>query len=138
MNPANGLTDRQITLLQASIAEMSADGDKISADFYERLFVLDPGLRYLFSNDMVEQHHSLIFMMGFVIGRLRSWTEICPRLRNLAIRHASYGVRTEDYATFGKAMMDTLSQHQSDAETLVAWACLFEAISATMIEAQPQ
>lgn len=136
MNAANGLTDRQITLLQASIAEMSADGDKISADFYKRLFNVGAGVRYLFPTDMVEQHHSLIFMMAFVVRRLRDWEEICPRLRNLAIRHVSYGVRTEDYAVFGKAMMDTLAEYQKDPEILAAWACLFEAISATMIAAQ--
>jgi hemoglobin-like flavoprotein len=136
MNSSSGLTDRQIDLLQASIADMVTDGDKISADFYRRLFDLDAGLRYLFSNDLEDQQHSLIFMMGFVVRRLHNWEEICPRLRNLAIRHVSYGVRVEDYATFGKAMLETLYRHQRDHETLAAWGCLFEAISTTMIEAQ--
>jgi methyl-accepting chemotaxis protein len=129
------ITERQIELLQISIVEMSAQGDKVTAEFYARLFQVDPGLRYLFPDDLTDQRHSLTFMMDFIVRRLHRWDEIRPRLRNLAIRHVSYGVRPADYGTFGKAMIETLADYEEDAETVAAWKALFESMSATMIEA---
>jgi hemoglobin-like flavoprotein len=129
------ITERQIELLRASIAEMGTCGEQISDQFYAHLFRLDPGLRYLFGEDLSEQHHSLTFMMDFIVRRLHHWEELQPRLKNLAIRHATYGVRTADYATFSRAMIETISARQTDPETVAAWKALFEAISATMIDA---
>ena len=129
------ISERQIALLRAGIADVDADGEQVSADFYARLFELDPGLRYLFPEDLTEQRHSLIFMMDFIVRRLHRWDELRPRLRNLAIRHVTYGVRAADYATFGRAMIETLAAHRYEPDTIVAWQALFEAISATMIEA---
>jgi hemoglobin-like flavoprotein len=128
------LTEGQIELLRSSFAALSEDADAVAADFYARLFTRDPRLLYLFPQDLTEQRRLLVFMIGYIVRRAHLWNEIAPRIRNLGIRHTSYGVTAPDYDSFGASMLDTLAGRGCGSEELEAWVALFAAVSEAMLE----
>lgn len=132
------LTPHQRDLVQSSFAKLSADPDAATIAMLGRLFALDPGLRYLFPEDLSDQKRRLMSMIGLIVRRLDDWDHVEPRLRNLGLRHISYGVKPSDYATFGQAMQETLCERLglgTGSEVLAAWAQVFQTVAETMIEA---
>jgi len=132
------LTPRQIELIQDSFATATKAPEEVIENLFWRLFALDPGLRYLFPEDLTDLHRRFGFMLGFLIHRLDRWDEIAPRLRNLGVRHISYGVQARHYETFGQALMETLNDVllDADSECIAAWNFLYERVSSTMIAAE--
>jgi len=132
------LTPEQRDLVQSTFSALAADPDGATVAMLERLFVLDPGLRYLFPEDLNDQKRRLMSMIGLIVRRLDDWEYVEPRLRNLGLRHVSYGVKPSDYATFGQAMQDVLAERLglvSESAALKAWAIVFESVAETMVEA---
>ena len=61
-----------------------------------------------------------------------------PVVEKLAIRHVSYGVEDEHYATVGAALIKTLSQGLGEAFTedvKAAWLTAYGVLSSTMVAA---
>lgn len=130
------MTESQVALVQATFAEMAQRGDG-AASFYEALFEIEPRLRYLFADDMAEQRRHFLFSIGTIVRRLDSFDSVRAHIRNLGIRHASYGVQPADYARFKAAMLRLLEQNfgSGEDEILAAWTALFDLVSQTMLEA---
>jgi nitric oxide dioxygenase len=127
-----------LALLKESFTHLAVDAEGATLALFERLFQLDPRLRFLFPEDLSDQKHRLMSMIGFVVRRLHRWEQIEPRLRNLGLRHVSYGAKASDYRTFERAMLDVLASRlnlSEDSETLRAWSLLFAAVSEAMLEA---
>lgn len=131
--------DDQFALLETSFAEVSASRDAAAALFYERLFVLDPGLRRLFGDaDMTGQGRKLFAALGLVVGSLRNLDKVVPALEQLAVRHVRYGVRDAHYATVGAALIETLSLYfgpRFSMDLRRAWSDAYEAVAGVMIAA---
>ena len=110
------------------------------AGFYQRLFELDPSLRGLFHGDMREQIRKFIEMLNVVTGQLDQLGRLVPALREMGIRHAGYGVRTEHYATVRAALLGALAHSAGPAWTAElegAWSRAYDLLARTMIEAAP-
>jgi nitric oxide dioxygenase len=107
--------------------------------FYARLFELDSRLEGLFSNtDMPKQRKVLMQTLAVVVKSIDKLDQLVPAVRALGRRHASYGVRTEHYATVGAALLWTLEQGLGDAftsEVREAWATAYGTLASVMIEA---
>lgn len=132
------LSTQQIQLIQQSYAAADSRPEALIARLFERLFELDPGLRYLFPADMEGLVRRFGFMLGFLVHRLDQWDDIVPQLRNLGIRHISYGVRTCHYKVFGEAFMDAVLDclgPPSDSEATSAWSHLYREVSEIMVAA---
>ncbi len=68
--------------------------------------------------------------LGLVIAKT-----LAPVVRQLGARHASYGVRTEHYATVGAALLWTLEQGlgaKFTPEVREAWAAAYDLLSEVM------
>src|SRR4051812_19018596 len=70
-------------------------GDTFAELFYGRLFALDPALRKLFPNDMVEQGRNLTAMLSVAAANVGKPERIAVALRQLGQRHRAYGVKPE-------------------------------------------
>ncbi len=129
----------EIAMLEESFAEVAAVREEAAELFYERLFVHDPSLRAMFANsDMKEQGRKLMAALSLVVGSLRKLDTVVPALETLAIRHVSYGVRDEHYATVGKALIETLSLFFANRFTLEhrrVWTLAYETVASVMIAA---
>lgn len=132
------LTTRQIDLIKESFARASSDPEPIVESLFDNLFRLDPGLRFLFPEDLSALHRRFGFMLGSLIHRLDRWDEISPRLQNLGVRHVAYGVQVRHYKVFGEALMATLLEHhhvEPHSDCASAWTALYELVTTTMIAA---
>ena len=78
--------------------------------FYSKLFSTAPYLSPMFSHSRDEQSRKLIDMLSTVVERLERLDQLDEEIRQLGLRHKSYGVRSSDYHLVGKALLWTLQQ----------------------------
>ena len=103
--------------LQESVALLPT-GDLAPADeFYRRLFDLAPEVRPLFKQDMDLQAKKFSDMLAWVISHLENHEELCRELRQLGARHAGYGVKIDQYAPVGSALIWMFQQTLGDRFT---------------------
>jgi hemoglobin-like flavoprotein len=103
--------------LQASVALLPT-GDLSAVDeFYRRLFELAPEARPMFKLDMDLQAKKFSDMLAWVIAHLEQPHELCQELRALGARHTGYGVKIDQYAPVGSALMWMFQQTLGDRFT---------------------
>ncbi len=78
----------QVSLVQASFAQVRPLADAFARLFYTRLFELDPALRALFHVDMAEQRRKLIQMLDAIVEALDRPPLIVAEVAALGQRHA--------------------------------------------------
>lgn len=98
-----------------SLAPMS---EQVGIIFYRRLFEIDPTLRKLFaSTTLDDQIRKLTTMLDLVIHWLDAPERLVPALKQLGVRHGTYGVHDEHYAKVGSALIGTLEEGLGDKFT---------------------
>ncbi len=129
------MSPSQVHLIRKSFAELQRHQHVSALVFYRRLFELDPTLRPLFKGDIEEQSRKLLDMLAALISLLESPLGLELELREMGLRHASYGVKEAHYATVGQALLDmlsgTLAKHFTPA-VREAWTTLYGTVAATM------
>ena len=106
--------------------------------FYSKLFVEAPHLRSMFRITRAEQSKKLIEMLNTIIARLDRLDELTKDIRELAMRHAGYGVKPSHYRQVGVALLWTLQQGLGsdwNKEVEAAWESCYKILADTMIEA---
>jgi hemoglobin-like flavoprotein len=134
----DGMTERQVVLVQESWAAVQPISDAAAAMFYGRLFDMAPEVRALFRGDMEEQGRKLMTMIDVAVRGLGRLEEIVPAVQGLGVRHAGYGVRDEHYDIVGASLLWTLEQGLGDAftgEVADAWAEAYALLATTMRDA---
>jgi hemoglobin-like flavoprotein len=104
------MTPEQNRLVQASFAAVVPQGDTVASLFYGRLFEMDPDLRPLFRGDMTDQGRKLMTMLAVAVNGLDRLPDLVPLVARLGARHATYGVKDEDYDTVADALLWTLEK----------------------------
>ena len=130
------MTDEQIALIQASWAQVEPIADTAAQIFYERLFATAPEVRSMFPDDLSEQRRKLMATIGMVVKGLPRLAQVVPNVRALGRRHAAYGVRPEQYAVVGNALLWTLEQGLGEGFTEAhasAWAEAYGLLADTML-----
>jgi len=132
------MTPSEITLVKESFEKVRPIADQAATLFYGRLFELDPALRSLFHGDMVEQGRKLMASLALATATLDRPDQLLPVVRSLGVRHVSYGVREEHYATVGAALLWTLEKGLGADFTpavRAAWTETYTLLAETMIAA---
>jgi len=132
------MTSEQIVLVQQTFEKVRPVSEAVADMFYKRLFELDPSLRKLFKRDIKKQGRMLMLMIEFVVKGLDDPETILPTIRDLGKRHVGYGVKEEDYATVGDALLWTLEQRLGEdftPEVKEAWEEAYKLLSNVMINA---
>ena len=75
------------------------------AEFYRRLFELAPEVRPLFEREMGLQAKKFSDMLAWVITHLEHSDGPCRELRELGSHHGGYGVKIDQYAQIGSALI---------------------------------
>src|SRR5260370_42675846 len=109
------MTPRQIELVQHSFKLVTPILDSATMMFYQRLFELDPSLRYMFHGPLEEQARKLGHVLTVVVKGLSRSEQILGAVEELGRRHANYGVRPAQYYTVGTAWLRTLPNITRDA-----------------------
>lgn len=132
------MTPSQIAAVQTSFAAVLPIAGQAGIMFYDRLFVLDPKLRSLFTGDIAAQSEKLMDVIATVVQGLNKPDTILPTVRTLGVRHVGYGVSDLDYQTVGAALLWTLEQGLGadfTPEVADAWTAAYTLLSDTMREA---
>ena len=72
------MTPQQITLVQATFADVKPIATAAAELFYNRLFTLDPALRPLFKGEMGQQGQMLMSMIGAAVSGLKDLERLAP------------------------------------------------------------
>ena len=132
------MTPEQIILVKESFAKVVPIADTAAELFYGKLFELNPDYKALFKGDMKEQGKKLMTMIATAVNSLDRLEEIVPAVQDLGRRHVDYGVKNEDYAVVGEALIWTLGQGLGDAFTddvKEAWVTVYGILADTMTKA---
>lgn len=129
------MTPQQISLVRRTWKSIEPHAEAATANFYARLFELDPALRAFFGGDLRAQRRKLAVTISMAVASLDRLEKLVPTLRELGRRHASYGVENRHYATVGTALLDTLADGLGDAFTPAAkeaWTATYTALANAM------
>ena len=132
------MTPRQKALVQESFAWIEPMAETVATLFYARLFALDPSLRPLFRGEMTVQGRHLMDALALAVRGLDRLDDLVPSLEALGRRHVTYGVRNQDYAAVGAALLWTLEQGLGERltpELTGAWAAAYGLLATTMQDA---
>jgi hemoglobin-like flavoprotein len=91
--------------LQESVALLPTGDIAPVNEFYRRLFELAPEVRPMFTREMDQQAKKFSDMLAWVIAHLEHPHELCQELRALGARHSGYGVKIDQYAPVGSALI---------------------------------
>jgi hemoglobin-like flavoprotein len=130
------MTPDQVTLIQQSFAQVRPIADQAAALFYGRLFEIAPATKPLFKGDMAEQGRKLMATLGVVVNGLGNLESILPAASALAKKHVAYGVKADDYAPVGAALLWTLERGLGAGWTpplAAAWTAAYTTLSGFMI-----
>lgn len=123
-------------LVRASWRRFEPFAEEWAAVFYARLFQIHPAARILFAGtDLALQRRKLLQMLGWVVTSLDHPERLVSEVARLGRRHGGYGVRDEDYASVGAALLWTLEQafgQEFTPELRSAWAEAFLLLSWVM------
>ncbi|MCA9938248.1 MAG: hypothetical protein KC418_06380 [Anaerolineales bacterium] len=132
------MTPEEKRLVEVTFAQIQPIAREAAALFYGRLFEIAPAFRHLFKHDMDAQGMKLMQTIGVAVAHLDHLDEVVPAVRKLGQRHVHYGVKPEDYAVVGEALLWTLEQGLGAAFTPAvkdAWATVYGVLASTMQEA---
>ncbi|HEY8567151.1 MAG TPA: globin domain-containing protein [Beijerinckiaceae bacterium] len=132
------MTPSDIQDIRDTFRRLAGDPDGLAAEFYARLFFLDPSLKPMFPADLKPQGRKLVAMLAIVVQHLDRLDAILDDVRGLAHRHVGYGVRATHYATVGAALIATLESRlgdRFDAPARAAWMAAYTILSRAMIAA---
>jgi nitric oxide dioxygenase len=103
--------------LRESVALLPKEGLGPIDEFYKRLFELAPEARPLFTREMSLQAKKFSDMLAWVIANLEHPEELCSEMRALGARHRDYGVKIDQYASVGSALIWMFHQTLGDRFT---------------------
>ena len=130
------MTPDRRQLVTESWKALAPNGQQVGAIFYRRLFEIDPSLRPLFKDAILdEQIRKLITMLDLIVHWLDIPERLVPVLKQLGARHQGYGVQDEHYGKVGTALIGTLEEGLGDKFTpdlRSAWTEAYLLISSLM------
>lgn len=132
------MTPEQAGIVQSTWRAVLPVGDTFAELFYGRLFSVDPELRKLFRDDMMEQGRNLTAMLSVAAASIGKPERISVALRQLGKRHAAYGVAPKDFRTVEDALLFALEHALIDVftpEVKAAWQAAYALLERLMLEA---
>lgn len=121
--------------LRESIALLPSEDLGPAYEFYRRLFELAPEVRPLFKGEIGLQARKFSDTLAWVTAHLEHPDELSREMRELGARHNSYGVKFDQYAPLGSALIWMFQQSLGDrfsAEMEEAWLEFYAFLSIEM------
>ncbi len=124
------LTPSQIDAVRSTFAPVAEVQDEAARVFYDKLFKMAPQVKPLFADaDMKEQGKKLMQTIALAVASLDKLEQLIPKVQDLGIKHAGYGVEPEHYDIVAEALLSTLAEalgadftdEAKEAWTLTYW-----------------
>jgi hemoglobin-like flavoprotein len=130
------MTPEQVHLVQKSWRAVLPVGDTAAELFYGKLFSLDPAVRGMFKNDLVDQGRNLTAMISVAVGALSKPERIRLAVRQLGERNVAYGVERRHYDLVGISLLWMLEKCLGEAFTpdvKAAWWTTYSFLAEEML-----
>ena len=132
------MNSRQRDLVRGTLEMLRPISKEFGADFYRRLFRLDPSLRSLFKGDLENQEAMFVTALhASALGLVEDG--IVPlTVHELGGRHGRYGVVDLHFETFREALLGALEARLGAGftpEVREAWTVAYDALAEAMKEA---
>ena len=130
------MTPEDIDTVQRSYDSLGGDGPAVAAEFYRRLFAADPSARALFTQDPDVMATKFADELAAIVEAIVSYDTFATRVRDLAARHATYGVQARHYRVAGHALLGALAARLGpawDPPTEAAWRRAYNLVAEIMM-----
>jgi nitric oxide dioxygenase len=130
------LSESDIVLVQESLPAIRARAEPTAGSFYVNLFVIEPGMRSLFRDDLDGQGMRFLAALTEIADVLDDPEALEAELDSLAKAHARIGVAAAHFAPMGTALMVTLGETLGpafDARLRAAWRAAYDFVASEMI-----
>ncbi|GAA6209298.1 hypothetical protein NBRC116601_25910 [Cognatishimia sp. WU-CL00825] len=132
------LSEHQMDLIRDSFEKLRGDLQPKSIAFYQSLFEHAPHLKPMFrEDDMAGQGMRFMSTLGAIVGNLHAPESMEQRYKYLGAGHRALGVKVQDFAPMGVALMDTLAStlgHEFNDEVREAWTQAYADFSREIIK----
>ncbi len=131
-----GRDESVIDRLRSQYRMVRAEGERLAAIFYERLFREYPSVRALFREDLGLQRVKLMDSLDTVMGFLDRPESQRAYLRQMGARHVAYGALPSHYAVVCELLADAMIEvlgERADEESRRDWLDAFRLISDQML-----
>jgi len=130
------MTPDQAWIVRMTWTALAPRADEVVADFYARLFELEPEARRMFAHvDMAAQRRKFGDMLGALVHLLDDPADVVAETIPAARRHTAYGVGDRHLDAGREALLDALAAAlgaQFTIEARQAWAELYDLAAAVM------
>ncbi len=130
------VSQAQVGLVTASWQKVKPIQDQAADLFYDRLFVIAPDVKPMFSGDLREQKRKLMAMLAMAVAGLNNLDGLVGPLKRLGAQHAGFGAIDAHYDAVGSALLWTLEQGLGPSftpEVKEAWTEVYQTIAAVMM-----
>lgn len=131
------LDQSQIDLIRESFDELKKNPNRRSVEFYEAFFARAPEVKGMFREDLEGQGMQFLSTLSMIVGHLDHPDAMDERLAELGQSHRAMGVKAEQFAPMGEALIEVLGNALGDEftdEMRTAWTVGFEEISRFVID----
>ena len=122
----------QIALVNHTFRQIAGEYKTFVRLFYDRLFETQPALINLFHVDIHLQEDKFMRMLALILNLLNNPDEFERRVKNLGIRHLSYGINEHHYIIFQDALLWVLEQQLGTmftAKVKESWRAVYQYVT---------
>ena len=133
------LTTESMARIRESFALLSPQMDRVTENFYHRLFAARPEVRVLFRTDLKPQQQHLAAALALIVRNLTMLDALAGPFNQLGADHARAGVRPDHYPVVRDAMLAAMADALASTgawTTQLAddWRQLLERIATHMLQ----
>jgi hemoglobin-like flavoprotein len=123
--------------LRSSFVVLAADGTRVTAIFYAKLFERYPGVRTLFATDMKAQEGKLMDSLRAVVEHIEAPEAVRAGLRELGAKHVKYGAKPEHYPIVCEILVEAMAEAAGrgwSPQLASEWTQALDIVSGVMLE----
>jgi hemoglobin-like flavoprotein len=133
------MTPESANRIRESFRQLAPQLERMTRDFYDRMFAARPETRALFGRDMTMQQQHLGAALALIVRNLSMLDALAGTFQQLGAAHARAGVRPEHYPVVRDAMLESMSaalnpMNAWSAELLADWRALLDQVAAYMLQ----
>lgn len=126
-----------LRLIEDSFETVAKYGEVFVDTFYEALFAQYPQIRWLFTDDLLNQRRKLLLSLTTIVEALDNPDVLVPYLEQLGQMHQQRHVSVAHYVAFRTVLLETLAQFlgsQWNADLDRAWAEAYDIVMEMMLK----